>query len=100
VTFESIKVKNVHVLGDSIQPPTGMPKVGVTWRTSTGRSARRPVVALLSGQAPNPGAVLNNTCYSFITGPGRRARVLGPPVRRGEENRVTRARLGGLVTER
>ena len=25
------------------------------------------VVALLSGQAPNPAPVLNNTCYSFIT---------------------------------
>ena len=25
------------------------------------------VVALLSGQAPNPAPVLNNACYSFIT---------------------------------
>ena len=54
------------------------------------------VVALLSGPAPDPAPVLNNTCYSFITA-GTSCASIGPPVRGGEENRLARARLGGIV---
>ncbi|MET0919385.1 MAG: NAD(P)/FAD-dependent oxidoreductase [Burkholderiales bacterium] len=66
VTFESVKVKNVHVLGDSIQPATGMPKSG-HMANQHAKVCAAAVVALLSGQAPDPAPVLNNTCYSFIT---------------------------------
>ena len=66
VTFESVKVKNVHVLGDAIQPATGMPKSG-HMANQHAKVCAAAVVALLSGQAPNPAPVLNNTCYSFIT---------------------------------
>jgi len=39
LTFESVKVKNVHILGDAIQIAPGMPSPDI-WRTSTRRSAR------------------------------------------------------------
>ena len=66
VTFESVKVKNVHVLGDAIQPATAMPKSG-HMANQHAKVCAAAVVALLSGQAPNPAPVLNNACYSFIT---------------------------------
>ncbi len=66
LTFESVKVKNIHVLGDAIQIATGMPKSG-HMANQHAKTCAAAVVALLSGQAPNPMPVLNNTCYSFIT---------------------------------
>ena len=66
LTFESIKVKNVHVLGDAIQPATGMPKSG-HMANQHAKVCAAAIVALLAGEAPNPAPVLNNTCYSFIT---------------------------------
>ena len=66
VTFESVKVKNIHVLGDAIQPATGMPKSG-HMANQHAKVCAAAVVALLAGQAPNPAPVLTNTCYSFIT---------------------------------
>jgi NADPH-dependent 2,4-dienoyl-CoA reductase/sulfur reductase-like enzyme len=66
LTFESVKVKNVHVLGDAIQIATGMPKSG-HMANQHAKICAAAVVALLSGQEPNPMPVLNNTCYSFIT---------------------------------
>jgi NADPH-dependent 2,4-dienoyl-CoA reductase/sulfur reductase-like enzyme len=66
VTFESVKVKNIHVLGDAIQTATGMPKSG-HMANQHAKVCAAAVVALLSGQAPNPAPVLTNTCYSFVT---------------------------------
>jgi len=66
LTFESIKVKNVHVLGDAIQIATGMPKSG-HMANQHAKVCAAAVVALLAGQAPNPAPVLTNTCYSMIT---------------------------------
>ncbi len=66
LTFESVKVKNVHVLGDSIQIATGMPKSG-HMANQHAKVCAAAVIALLAGQAPNPTPVLTNTCYSFIT---------------------------------
>jgi NADPH-dependent 2,4-dienoyl-CoA reductase/sulfur reductase-like enzyme len=66
LTFESVKVKNVHVLGDAIQIATGMPKSG-HMANQHAKVCAAAVVALLAGEAPNPAPVLNNTCYSFIT---------------------------------
>ena len=66
LTFESIKVKNVHVLGDAIQIAAGMPKSG-HMANQHAKVCAAAVVALLAGQAPNPTPVLTNTCYSFIT---------------------------------
>jgi len=66
VTFESVKIKNIHVLGDAIQIATGMPKSG-HMANQHAKVCAAAVVALLAGEAPNPAPVLNNTCYSFIT---------------------------------
>jgi NADPH-dependent 2,4-dienoyl-CoA reductase/sulfur reductase-like enzyme len=66
VTFESVKVKNIHVLGDAIQPATGMPKSG-HMANQHAKVCAAAVIALLAGQAPNPSPVLSNTCYSFVT---------------------------------
>ncbi len=66
LTFESIKVKNVHVLGDSIQIGPGMPKSG-HMANQHAKVCAAAVVAMLSGQPVNPTPVVTNTCYSFIT---------------------------------
>ena len=66
LTFESVKVKNVHVLGDAIQIAAGMPKSG-HMANQHAKVCAAAVVALLAGQPPNPTPVLNNTCYSMIT---------------------------------
>ena len=66
LTFESIKVKNIHVLGDSIQIAPAMPKSG-HMANSHAKVCASAVVALLSGQPVNPAPVTNNTCYSFIS---------------------------------
>ena len=66
LTFESVKVKNVHVLGDAIQIASGMPKSG-HMANQHAKVCAAAVVALLAGEAPDPAPVLNNTCYSFIT---------------------------------
>jgi NADPH-dependent 2,4-dienoyl-CoA reductase/sulfur reductase-like enzyme len=66
LTFESVKGKNIHVLGDAIQIATGMPKSG-HMANQHAKVCAAAVVALLSGQPPNPTPVLGNTCYSMIT---------------------------------
>jgi NADPH-dependent 2,4-dienoyl-CoA reductase/sulfur reductase-like enzyme len=66
MTFESIKVKSVHVLGDAIQIAPGMPKSG-HMANSHAKVCAAAVVALISGQPVNPTPVLTNTCYSFVT---------------------------------
>ena len=66
LTFESIKVRNIHVLGDAIQIAPGMPKSG-HMANSHAKVCAAAVVALLSGKAVNPSPVVNNTCYTFVT---------------------------------
>ena len=66
LTFESVAVKNVHVLGDAIQVAPAMPKSG-HMANQHAKVCAAAVIALLSGEAPDPAPVLNNTCYSFIT---------------------------------
>jgi len=66
LTFESVKVKNIHVLGDAIQIAAAMPKSG-HMANQHAKVCAAAVVALLAGEEPNPAPVLNNTCYSFIT---------------------------------
>lgn len=66
LTFESTKVKNVHILGDAIQIATGMPKSG-HMANQHAKVCAAAVVALLGGRSPNPAPVLNNTCYSMVT---------------------------------
>ena len=66
LTFESIAVKNVHVLGDSIQIAPAMPKSG-HMANQHGKTCAAAVVALLTGRQPNGMPVYNNACYSFVS---------------------------------
>lgn len=65
LTFESIRVPGIHVLGDSIQVAPLMPKSG-HMANQHGKVAAAAVVAALSDQPVNPSPMMNNTCYSFI----------------------------------
>ena len=64
-TFESVKVPNIHVLGDAIQVAPLMPKSG-HMANQHGKLVAAAVLAALAGRAFEP-PVINNTCYSFIT---------------------------------
>ena len=66
LSFESIKVPKVHVLGDSIQTAPLMPKSG-HMANQHAKVAAAAILNAFAGIAPNPAPVLNNTCYSFIT---------------------------------
>jgi NADPH-dependent 2,4-dienoyl-CoA reductase/sulfur reductase-like enzyme len=65
-TFESIRVKNVHVLGDAIQIAPAMPKSG-HMANQHAKVCAAAIVALLTGRAVNPAPVVTNTCYTFVT---------------------------------
>jgi NADPH-dependent 2,4-dienoyl-CoA reductase/sulfur reductase-like enzyme len=64
VTYESLKAKNVHVIGDAtIGLP--VPKSG-TIANAMGKIAATAVVSLLNGRAVPPMAPVN-TCYSWVS---------------------------------
>jgi len=65
LTFESIAVKNVHVLGDSIQTAPGMPKSG-HMANQHGKVCAAAVVSLLQGKEVPGLPIYANTCYSFV----------------------------------
>jgi NADPH-dependent 2,4-dienoyl-CoA reductase/sulfur reductase-like enzyme len=66
ISYESLAVKGVHVLGDSLQVAPLMPKSG-HMANAHGKACAAAVVALLNGEAPNPSPTLTNTCYSFVS---------------------------------
>lgn len=66
LTFESVAVRGIHVLGDAIQVAPLMPKSG-HMANQHGKVAAAGILALLAGEEVNPAPVINNTCYSFIT---------------------------------
>jgi sulfite dehydrogenase len=66
-TMESKAVKGVHVLGDATLSASGMPKSG-HMANSHAKVCAAAVVDLLNGREPNPQPVMNNTCYSFVSG--------------------------------
>jgi NADPH-dependent 2,4-dienoyl-CoA reductase/sulfur reductase-like enzyme len=63
-TLESVKVPNVHVLGDATLSAPAMPKSG-HMANQHGKAAAAAIVELMSGRAVVP-PVMANTCYSFI----------------------------------
>jgi len=66
LSFESVKVPKIHVLGDSIQIAPGMPKSG-HMANQHAKVAAAAILNALAGSPPNPTPAINNTCYSFIT---------------------------------
>jgi NADPH-dependent 2,4-dienoyl-CoA reductase/sulfur reductase-like enzyme len=65
LTYESTAQRNIHVLGDAIQPAELMPKSG-HMANQHGKVCAAAVVALLSGGEVNPAPVIANICYSYI----------------------------------
>jgi sulfide dehydrogenase [flavocytochrome c] flavoprotein chain len=65
LTFESAVVKDIHVLGDSIQIAPLMPK-SAHMANNHAKVAAAAIIAGFNGQAPNPEPIIANTCYSFV----------------------------------
>ena len=66
LTFESRVVKNIHLLGDSIQVAPLMPK-SAHMANQHGKTCAAAVIALLADKQPNPLPIYSNTCYSFVS---------------------------------
>ena len=65
LTFESVKVAGIHVLGDAIQVAPLMAKAG-QMANQHGKVCAAAVLALLADQPIDRSPVLRNSCYSFI----------------------------------
>lgn len=65
LSYESIAVPHVHVLGDAIQTSAGMPKSG-HMANQHGKVCAAAVMSLLLGQPVPSMPIVANTCYSFI----------------------------------
>jgi sulfide dehydrogenase [flavocytochrome c] flavoprotein chain len=65
LNYESTAQRNIHVLGDAIQPAELMPKSG-HMANQHAKVCAAAVVALLTGDEVNPSPVIANTCYSYI----------------------------------
>ncbi len=65
-TMESVRVKNVHVLGDATLSAPAMPKSG-HMANQHGKAAAAAIVELMNGRTPLP-PMMANTCYSYIDG--------------------------------
>lgn len=63
LTYESSAAPNIHVIGDAID--SNLPK-SAHMATSQARVCANAIVALMSGNAPDPAPVFANTCYSYI----------------------------------
>ena len=63
LSYESKLVPNIHVIGDSVA--SGLPK-SAHMATSQARVCASAIVALMSGQMPDPAPVFANTCYSYV----------------------------------
>ncbi len=61
---ESVKVKNVHVLGDATLSAPAMPKSG-HMANQHGKAAAAAIVELMNGRTP-VAPMMANTCYSYV----------------------------------
>lgn len=66
VSMESVKVPNVHVLGDATLSAPAMPKSG-HMANQHGKAAAAAIVELMKGRPPTA-LMMANTCYSYIDG--------------------------------
>lgn len=65
LTYESVKVPGVHVLGDATLSAPAMPK-SATMANQHAKVCAAAVISLIKGQPVNPAPMLMNTCYSFV----------------------------------
>lgn len=66
LSFESLAMPGVHVLGDATLAAPAMPK-SAHMTNQHAKTCAAAVLALLADRAPNPEPVYNNTCYSFVS---------------------------------
>ena len=66
LSYESLAVPNVHVLGDSIMAAPRMPKSG-HMANQHGKVCAAAVIELLRGNQPDQSPLITNTCYSFVS---------------------------------
>ena len=65
LNFESTAAKHIHVIGDSIQAASAMPKSG-HMASGQAKVVAAAIVAELKGWEIEPAPMLTNTCYSFV----------------------------------
>ncbi|HLQ26033.1 MAG TPA: NAD(P)/FAD-dependent oxidoreductase [Acidiferrobacterales bacterium] len=66
LTYESKVHKHIHVIGDAIASPAGMPKSGHV-ANQTAKVCAAAVIALINGDRINPEPIFANTCYSWVS---------------------------------
>jgi len=66
LTYESTAQRDIHVLGDAIQPASLMPRSG-HMANQHAKVCAAAVVALLTGGEVNQAPVIANTCYSYLS---------------------------------
>jgi sulfide dehydrogenase [flavocytochrome c] flavoprotein chain len=93
-TFESLHVKNVHILGDSTL--TNFPKSGSV-ANNTGKMCASAIAELLNGREPDSAAVVTNTCYS-ASSPDTAFHV-ATVFRYAEGNKMVAQKGGGVSKE-
>ncbi len=66
LTYESVAVPNVHVLGDAVMAAPRMPKSG-HMANQHGKVCAAAIIELLHGNQPEQSPLITNTCYSFVS---------------------------------
>lgn len=66
LSYESVAVPNVHVLGDAVMAAPRMPKSG-HMANQHGKVCAAAIIELLHGNQPEQSPLITNTCYSFVS---------------------------------
>lgn len=66
LSYESIAVPHVHVLGDAVMAAPRMPKSG-HMANQHAKVCAAAIIELLHGGMPNSSPLITNTCYSFVS---------------------------------
>jgi sulfide dehydrogenase [flavocytochrome c] flavoprotein subunit len=66
LTYESTAQRDIHILGDAIQPASLMPRSG-HMANQHAKVCAAAIVALLTGGEVNPAPVIANACYSYLS---------------------------------
>ena len=67
LTMQATAASDIHVLGDATFSAPGMPKSG-HMANQHAKVAAAAIIQLLKGEPVNATPVMNNTCYSFVSG--------------------------------
>jgi len=94
VTYASIALERVHVIGDAIE--SGLPK-SAHMANAQAKICARAVVALMLGEAPDPAPAFANTCYSFVD--DRQAMHISTLYRYDAASKSMRADGAGVLSE-